>query len=208
MLSVKNLRISYGGRKIIENLSFDLGEGEILGVYGGNGSGKTSLCLAVGDIQNNADVKGEIILYGKPIKDYDTAAKRSLIGMVFQDPDNHFVSDLALDELAFACENLCFSREEIKKRIDEALKLCSIEHLKHRRIKTLSGGEKQLLALASALTVKPKLLIADEINANIDREGKIKIRQKLKEFAENGGSALLVTHDKEDLKLCHGILEL
>lgn len=208
MLEVKNLSLSYAERKVIKNLSFVLDKNEVIGLYGKNGSGKSSLCLAIGNLNNQAVIEGEILIDGKSIFDMTIAEKCSAVGMIFQEPDTQLFSPTVEDELAFAPENLCIERNEIEQRIDQALKLCGIEKLKYRNTNSLSGGEKQLVAIASVLTMSPKILIADEITAKVDNKNRLIIKDILRKFANNGASVLFVSHNKEDLLIADRRIEL
>jgi energy-coupling factor transporter ATP-binding protein EcfA2 len=208
-LEVKNLSISYGDKIIFRNISFILGEKEILGICGKNGSGKTTLCNAIAKIAgDDCDIEGEITLDNENIKTLSIAEKCKSVGIIFQDPDNQIFAPYVEDELAFAVENLLIPREEIEKRIKEVLFACGISHLRYRNTTTLSGGEKQLIAIASVLIMRPKILIADEINSNIDKEKKEIINKIIIEYAQNYGSIIYVTHDENDKKICNRIIDL
>ena len=202
MLSVKNLTVSYGNKTIINDLSFDMNEGEILGILGANGTGKSTICLAIaGLIEDKANLCGSIEILGKNINNMTVAEKADLVGIIFQDPDTQLFSPTVEDEIAFAPENLCLNRQVIKDRIDYALKLCAIEHLRHRKTNALSGGEKQLVAIASVLAMRPKILIADEVTAHIDSFYKSKIYNALIAHAKEG-AVIFVTPQSEDAELC------
>lgn len=208
MLEVKKLSISYGKKEVFKNLSFKLKKGDIMGVLGKNGSGKSSLCLAICDILDGADIKGEIIIDGKNIKKLSRVERCKNVAMIFQEPETQLFSPTVEDELSFAPENLCIERDEIKKRIENALKICNIKDLRYRFINTLSGGEKQLVAIASILTMSPKIILADEITSRIDKQGVARIRDCFKKFSESGGSVIMVTHNKDDLKICNKTINL
>lgn len=208
LLEIKNLTISFGDKKVFENLSFELKEGELLGVYGKNGSGKTSLCYAIGRVLSEGEISGEIIVNGKNIMDLSIAQKCQIIGMVFQQPDTQLFSPIVEDELSFAPENLCIEREQIKERINTAVEICNIKHLLCRKTNTLSGGEKQLVAIASTLTMSPKILLADEITSRVDKNNKKVIKDILRKFVTDGGGVIFVSHNKEDLEICTRTIEL
>lgn len=209
ILKVENLSISYGNNIVVDNLSFDILEGELLLVCGKNGAGKSSICLAIaGLISEEATVTGKIVVDGKEFCTLTRAEKSQLLGIIFQNPETQLFSPTVEDELSFAPENLCLDREEIEKRICYALELCDISHLRKRETNSLSGGEKQLVAIASVLTMKPKILLADEITSRIDCEGRIKIRACLKNYAQEGKSVLFISHNKDDKEICNRILTL
>jgi energy-coupling factor transporter ATP-binding protein EcfA2 len=201
-LEIKRFSVSYGERKVINKLDLSLSEGEILGVYGRNGSGKSTLCLAIMNLlPDSALISGNIYIDGKKTEDLTVRERAAAIGIIFQNPDSRLFSPSVEDELAFAPENLMFKRGEIEERIEYALNLLDIKHLRDRHTNSLSGGEKQLVAIASVLTMRPAILIADEITSRIDVAGREKIRNCLIEFARAGGSVLTVSHNREDLSI-------
>ncbi|HQC55005.1 MAG TPA: ABC transporter ATP-binding protein [Clostridia bacterium] len=211
-LKVNKLGLKYGKTVIFNNLSFELNEGEILGFKGHNGSGKSSLCLCLAGLFEEEfardNIRGEILYNGVNLNDMTIADRCNAFGLIFQNPDNQLFSPLVIEELAFAPENLNIERKEMEKRINDALKICKIEHLKHAKTNALSGGEKQLVAIASILTMQPKVLIADEITSRIDKEKIDDIRQILVDFAQNGGSVVMISHNENDLKIANRIITL
>jgi energy-coupling factor transporter ATP-binding protein EcfA2 len=122
------------------------------------------------------------------------AEKCACCGIIFQSTAKHLFLPTVTDELAFAMENLCIERNEMIRRIDKVLFDLDIEHLRHRKINTLSGGEKQSVAIASVLTMQPKVLICDEITASLDEEKRGRIISTLNEFRNEGGVVVLVSH--------------
>lgn len=95
-----------------------------------------------------------------------------------------------------------------KQLVDNALKLCNIEYLRNAKTTALSGGEKQLVAIAAVLTMQPKILIADEITSNIDMERKETVRGILTDYAKNGGSVIMVSHIEKDMAIANRIITM
>lgn len=209
MILEADISVSYGKRKILKNVGLTLDQGEILGITGKNGSGKSTLCLALSALlPEDAAFTGKVTVFGKDFYALSRAEKCEYIGIIFQDPDTQLFSLCVEDELAFAPENLCLPREEIESRIQEALDICGIGHLRRSKINTLSGGEKQLTAIAAVLTIRPKILIADEITSRIDKDGRVRIRECLLNYVNNGGSVIMVAHSQEDKAVCSRLITL
>jgi energy-coupling factor transport system ATP-binding protein len=211
-LTVAGIGLAYGNTLIFKNLSFALNEGEILAIRGSNGSGKSSLCLCLAGLLDadgeNVKFRGDIFYDDKNLNDMTLAQKCGAVGIVFQNPDTQLFSPLVIEELAFAPENLALPREEIKSRVDDALKKCGIEHLKNCKTNSLSGGEKQLAAIASVLTMRPKILIADEITSRVDADKKHAVRKILTDFAASGGSVITVAHSEKDIAIASRVIDL
>lgn len=210
-LTAKNLSLSFGGQVIFKNLSFSAESGEILAIKGPNGSGKSSLCLCLAGLMEEGDetaVSGEVYYGGKALPEMGIAERCACVGIVFQNPDMQLFSPIVTEELAFAPENLALPRDEIKARIEEAAGICGIKHLLGAKTNRLSGGEKQLVAIASTLTMKPKFLIADEITSRIDTDKKDIVRNILINFAKEGGGVIMVSHNPKDLEIAHRVIEL
>ncbi len=212
ILTVDHIGLAYGNSLIFKNLSFNLNEGEILAVRGGNGSGKSSLCLCLsGLVDADGDrvkFRGNIFYDDKNLRDMSIAEKCRAVGVVFQNPDSQLFSPLVIEELAFAPENLALPREEIKLRVADAVKKCGIDNIINQKTNSLSGGEKQLVAIASVLTMRSKILITDEITSRIDIDRKETIRKIITDFAADGGSVIMVSHNEKDLKIAHRVLTL
>ncbi len=211
-LFAKGLSLKYGNDLIFKNLSFSCEDGDILAIKGDNGCGKTSLCLCLCNLLNsdaeNVKYKGQVLIDDKDIKNMSVLERTQNIGIVFQNPDNQLFSPLVIEELAFAPENMGTKREEIISRIDFAMNACDIVGLRNSKTNALSGGEKQLVAIASVLTQKPKILVADEITARIDIDKKDLVRHILSEHAKNGGIVIMVSHSAKDLEIATKTIEL
>jgi len=209
ILEVKNLSLSYGEKTLFGGLSFCAGAGEIVGIRGKNGAGKSTLIKRIAALQQDELLsEGEVLLNGAEISKLSAAQKYGFMSVIFQEPEAQLFAPFVIDELAFAPENLCVTREEIRKRIDFIAELIGIKELLSARTDNLSGGEKQLVAIASALTSYPRLLLADEITARLDAAGRERIRKVLCEFAANDGTVIFVHHTKEDAAICDWAVEL
>ena len=156
--------------------------GEVVAVTGPSGCGKTTLARTIaGFIPSllHADVGGSICIAGRDVGSTDPAQLAATVGLVQQDPDAQVCTLRVRQEVAFGPENLCLSRTEIDQRVDEAMAIVEIEHLCERETTTLSGGEKQRLAIASILAMRPGILVLDEPTANLDPAGAQRIFETL-----------------------------
>ena len=207
LLEVKNLCISYK-EPLIKDLSFCLIQNQILGIKGKNGSGKTSLCLALAGILDEAFIQGEINIQGEDILDMPISERCQNIGIVFQRPEEQIFSPIVEDEIVFGMENLRFERNVMQDRLSEVLNLLGISKLRKQKTNSLSLGQKQLVAIASVLVMEPKILIADEISSLLDEDNKKLVRKVLKDYANDGRGVIVVSHSKEDLEICDKIIEL
>ena len=208
MLEVKNLSITYKENPLIKNLNFELENNRILGIKGRNGSGKTSLCLALVGLLDEAFVEGGININKESVKEMTIAKRCENIGIIFQQPEEQIFSPTVQDEIVFGVENLLLDRKTILQRLKEVTSLLGISNLQNQMTNSLSAGQKQLVAIASVLIMKPKILVADEIASALDKEKKELVRKVLSCYALEEGSVVLVAHNKEDLDICHDIIEL
>ena len=167
--------------------------GEFIAIVGENGSGKSTLArLAAGLYTPTA---GTVKICG-----FDTASPqesfqaRSSIGFVFQNPDDQLVAAVVQDEAAFGPQNLGLSPDEIQHRITDALKRVGLEGFEQREVAFLSGGQKQALALAGALAMKPQLLFLDEATSMLDPQKRQSLMQLCQSLHEEGVAIVLVTH--------------
>jgi energy-coupling factor transport system ATP-binding protein len=156
---------------VIENLSFEISEGEMVLVMGHTGSGKSSLLRLINGLvphHTGGILAGEIIVDGKSTRTTKPGELAGIVGIVGQNPLATFVTDTVEDELAFGMESLNFPPEVMRKRVEEALDQVGLAPLRNRTIATLSGGEQQRLAIASALVMHPKVLVLDEPTSALD----------------------------------------
>lgn len=156
---------------VIEDLSFQIEEGEMVLVMGHTGSGKSSLLRLINGLvphHTGGILGGEIIVDGKSTRTTKPGELAGIVGIVGQNPLDTFVTDTVEEELAFGMESLNFPHDVMRKRIEEALDQVGLTALRNRTIATLSGGEQQRLAIASALVMHPKVLVLDEPTSALD----------------------------------------
>lgn len=171
MLDVKDLYVRYENRSkpAIDGLTFHIDPGEFVLLMGGSASGKSTAMQAVcGFIPEiiHAEKRGTVRIDGKVFQDASSAS--NVVCMVQQDPETQFCTEIVEDEVAFGPENFNMPQGDIRAAVDDALASVGATHLAHRRLSTLSGGEKQKVAIASMLSVRPRLLILDEPTSNLD----------------------------------------
>ena len=156
---------------VIEDLSFEISEGEMVLVMGHTGSGKSSLLRLINGLvphHTGGILGGEIIVDGYSTRSSKPGELAGIVGIVGQNPLASFVTDTVEDELAFGMESLNYPPDVMRKRIEEALDQVGLAPLRQRNIATLSGGEQQRLAIASALVMHPKVLVLDEPTSALD----------------------------------------
>lgn len=202
-VEVNNLSFKYKNakEKILDNINLVVNEGEILAVLGPSGCGKSTLCNCIcGLIPNvyTGEYSGEVKILGQNIKTMKLAEIATKVGIIFQNPATQLFSPTIEDELAFGPENLCVDRDEIGRRIDSVLKIIDMEKYRYENPNMLSGGQQQLIAIASVLMLNPQILVCDEIMSWIDADGKRIIKNLLIKFKEQGKTIIMVDHDKEN----------
>lgn len=210
-VEVNNLSFKYPDSKecIFENISFSLDPGESLAVLGPSGCGKSTLCLCISGLIPRVypgNLSGQVLIYGQNIRDLSLAQTVSKLGIIFQNPATQLFSPTIEDELAFGPENLCLDREEIGLRIEKILKTINMESYRFDNPNSLSGGQQQLIAIASVLMLNPEIIICDEIMSWIDDEGKEIIKKVLESLKEEGKTIIMVDHDRENIKLADRVI--
>lgn len=212
IMEVENLHFSYDGkREILKGLDLQVKKGEILAIVGLSGEGKTTLlnCLC-GIIPKiyKGELSGKIKILGQDISEMKLSQISSKIGIVFQDSDSQLFSPTVEDEIAFGPENLCIHREEIGRRIEKSLKLVQMESYRYENPNNLSGGQKQLIAIASVLSMDGEILLLDEALSQLDQMGKKHMESILLNLKSQDKTVITVEHDLENLQIADRILEL
>ena len=170
-----------------------------MAVTGPSGCGKSTLCQAIAGFIPGlvpADVSGRVRIGDALVQSSDPAVLALRVGLVQQDPDAQVCTLGVRQEVAFGPENLCLPRDEVNRRVDRALKTVGIQHLADRVTTTLSGGEKQRLAIASILAMEPEVLILDEPTANLDPSGAKGIFDTLASLRRHEGRTLVIVEHR------------
>ena len=197
MIDIKNLNFQYAQKLIFNNFNLEIKEGTFTTIIGLNGSGKSTLIRIILGLFK---YDGEIKIDGMILNDDNIKEIRKKIGVVFENPDNQFIAETVMDDIAFSLENLQLKSNNVKRKVGEIANYIGISNLLYREPSTLSGGEKQLVALASALVHEPKLLILDEALTMVDIKTRKQIYQILKELHKNKKITIInVTHDMDEL---------
>ena len=177
-------------RTVLANIDLTLDERRIA-VIGLNGSGKSTLVRLLNGLL--LPTSGEVRI-GNLVAGRDDKQLRRLVGFVFQNPENQIVMPVVADDLAFGCRNLGLSRTDTKVRIATVLDELGLTHLADRESHTLSGGEKQLVALAAVLVMEPSMIIFDEPTTMLDLANRRRLQGAIDALPQQ---AILVTHDLE-----------
>ena len=208
IIDVKNLSFRYKESQEyydVKDITFHVKRGEWLSIVGHNGSGKsTTVRLIDGLLEAES---GEIVIDGQRLTEENIWNIRRQIGMVFQNPDNQFVGATVEDDVAFGLENQGLSRQEMKKRVEEALDLIGMLNFKKREPARLSGGQKQRVAIAGVVALRPAILILDEATSMLDPEGRRELIDTVKGIRKDYDMTVIsITHDLEEVAMSDRVL--
>ena len=179
---------------VLKDLNLQIGQGEFVAVLGHNGSGKSTLAKHFNAVL--LPTTGKVFVNGIDTSDEEKLFEiRQHVGMVFQNPDNQIVATIVEEDVAFALENLGVEPQEIRRRVDEALKQVDMydyrEHVPHQ----LSGGQKQRVAIAGILAMRPDCIVLDEPTAMLDPKGRREVLKTIRELNRDfGTTVVLITH--------------
>ena len=208
IIDVKNLSFRYKESQEyydVKGITFHVKRGEWLSIVGHNGSGKsTTVRLIDGLLEAES---GEIVIDDQRLTEENVWNIRRQIGMVFQNPDNQFVGATVEDDVAFGLENQGLSRQEMKKRVEEALDLVGMLDFKKREPARLSGGQKQRVAIAGVVALRPAILILDEATSMLDPEGRRELIETVKGIRKDYDMTVIsITHDLEEVAMSNRVL--
>ena len=183
------------GTKALENVNFKVDEGKIVALLGPNGAGKSTLFLHFNGILR--PTSGEVVVNGHPVSynKKDLMKLRQNVGIVFQNPDDQLFAPTVMEDVAFGPMNMGLSRDEVEKRVKDALKRVGMEGFEKKPPHHLSGGQKKRVTIAGILAMNPKIMVLDEPTSGLDPRGASQIMRLLYELNEDGMTIIISTHD-------------
>jgi energy-coupling factor transport system ATP-binding protein len=203
-LIVENLSCRYETRSspAFQGVDFRIEPGQIVLIAGTSGSGKTTLLRCINGLiprSYQAELSGRVLLNGEEPEAKSLAEISQIVGTVLQDPERQILGAFVRNEVAFGLENLGIPRQEMNSRIDATLTHLGIDHLRDRQTFSLSGGEKQKVALAGVMVMRPEILALDEPLANLDPASARDALALIRRLADEGKSILIIEHRVEDV---------
>lgn len=212
MIEIKELTFKYSGSKknALENVSLTIEKGDFVGLIGESGAGKTTLCSCINGLiphHYTGDFYGSVKIQGTDTFDIEPGKLALKVGSVFQDVDSQLVSFFVEDEILFGLENFGIPKDQIEQRITAALEALEIQELRHREISTLSGGQKQKVAIAAILALEPDILVLDEPTGELDPASSVQIFKQLQKLNKEKGITIVVAEQKIML-LCEYVKKL
>lgn len=183
---------------VLHGVSLKVQKGEFLCILGHNGCGKSTLAKLINGLYQ--PTSGQVLVNGMDTKDEDKILSiRSLAGMVFQNPDNQMVATIVEEDVAFGPENLGVPQQELRARVDEALKTVNMFQFKDSAPHRLSGGQKQRIAIAGILAMEPQIIIMDESTSMLDPKGRREVLETVHRLnKEKGITVVFITHFMEE----------
>ncbi len=202
-VSIHNLNFTYRNeaKKALDGINFEQEIGQLVVIMGKSGVGKSTLCRCLNNLIpkfQRGKFSGEIFIFGEPTAPRSVNQLAQDVGMVFQDFEAQLFSTNVELEVAFGSENFGVPQNELRCRVKEALDLVGLSGFERRQPVALSGGEKQRLAIASILAMKPKLLVMDEPTTDLDPQGKEELFSVFRRLKEQGITLLVVEHETEE----------
>lgn len=193
-IDVENLHFTYPeSKEIIKGVNLSVKKGEFLSLVGQNGSGKTTLAKHFNGLLRPS--KGKVYILGEDAKNSSIAELSRKVGHLFQNPENQIFEETVFAEIAFGPKNLNLPDEEIETRVDKVLKTTRLSKYSDTHPLSLSGGEKQRLALASVVVMEPQILVLDEPTTGLDLLSIMGILEIVKELHKKNVTVILITHD-------------
>ena len=204
MIKAKNVYFRYEEEFVLRDISLEIKEGSFYAIIGANGSGKTTLAkhfngLIVPD-------KGNVFVEGVDTKK-DSLNARKKVGFVFQNFEDQLVYSVAEEDIGFGLENLGYGYDKVKEITNEILNKLNIQHLAKLNVNSLSQGQKQMVALAGILAMKPKCIVFDEPTTNLDEKNKRNILDMMKELNKKDKiTIILVTNALNEVKYADSVI--
>jgi energy-coupling factor transporter ATP-binding protein EcfA2 len=201
MIQFEDVTYAYpdSSTSVLRNLSLKVDEGEFRLVIGASGAGKSTLLRCLNGLVPHfygGTFQGKVSVAGHDPLAEEPRGMSAVVGFVLQDPESQFVVDSVEDELAFAMENHNLEQAVMRKRVEEVLDQLNIAHLRHRRINTLSGGEKQRVAIGAVLTLQPKVLVLDEPTSQLDPQAAEEVLTTLQKLNADLGLTIVLSEHR------------
>ena len=201
MITVTDLTFSYPGadRPAVQGVNLEIADNELCLVVGPSGSGKSTLLRCLNGLIphfSGGTLTGTLRVNGLDPVLLTPREMSQTVGFVFQDPEAQFVVDRVEDEIAFSLENAALPKDEMEKRVEQALSLLELTHLRARRLETLSGGELQRVAVAAALALKPGILVLDEPTSQLDPHGAEELLEALVQLNKQLGLTIILAEHR------------
>jgi energy-coupling factor transport system ATP-binding protein len=199
MIHVKGLSLSYDDLPVLKDINLDIRQGELVLVTGPSGCGKSSLAYALSGLIPHsipAQFEGQVEIGGLDTRTHSLREIVQQAGIVLQNPSSQLFHLRVEDEVAFGPRNLGFSEDEVRQRTDWALQATGLEKLRDQRPLELSGGQKQCVAIASVLAMRPRILILDEPTASLDVPSTHRVLATLKTLREEHGVTIVIVEHR------------
>ncbi len=199
LIELQNVSYAYQGSKypVLQDICQHVGRSEFISVIGPNGSGKSTLARLMSGLLLPSG--GRVLVDGMDTSSPDTRREiRRRVGLVLQNPDNQLVAAMVEEDVAFGPENLCLPSVEVSRRVEDALNAVGLSQVRGRPPHMLSGGEKQRLAIAGLLALRPLCMVLDEPTSMLDPVGRLEVLQVLRNLSDSGTSVVLVTHHMDE----------
>lgn len=195
VIECENVYFKYpeANKMALRDVNLEINEGDFIAMIGQNGAGKTTLTKLFNGLYE--PTKGKVFLDKKDIEDMKTNEIIRRIGYCYQNPDHQLFSRSVYDEVEYGPNNLDFSKEEVKERVQQALEVTSLEDKQDRYPFTLGKGERQRLAIASVIAMGSPILVVDEPTTGLDTNGIVQIMNLITEWNQRGHTVIVVTHD-------------
>lgn len=207
-IALHNVTYSYpgAGKAALESFSLNVEDGEFLLVTGASGAGKSTLLRLFNGLVPHfygGHLSGSIRVGGRDPVEVGPGDMSDTVGLVFQDPEAQFVAEIVEDEVAFSLENAGLPVGQMRKRVEEVLNAVGIEHLRGRRVSTLSGGEQQRVAIASVLALHPSILVLDEPTSQLDPQSAEEVLDSLLKLNKDLGLTIVLSEHRLERVVQH-----
>ena len=201
---IEKLSYQYSNKKdfALKNINLSVRKGEFILIAGKSGSGKSTLLYALNGLiphYLNGTMQGTVTVCEKDTRKFRIAELSRNVGMVFQNPDAQLFNATVEDEIAFYAENLAYPREKVRECVEFALNAVGIDSYKNRTPYELSAGEKRKVAISTAVSIKPQILVLDEPTADLDAKGKKTILNVIGKLKETGMTIIVAEHNLDDI---------